>query len=131
MSAALDRARSAWGEDIPAWVEALARECDATNQARAAKRIGYSTAVVSHVLRGSYTGALSAVERAVKGALMAVTVDCPVVGTLGTDQCQQNQRAPFSSGNPLRIQLYRACRNGCAHSRLSQATGAKRAEEVA
>ncbi len=131
MTAALDRARAAWGDDLPAWVEALARECDATNQTLAAKRIGYTPAVVSHVLRRTYTGSLSAVERAVKGALMAATVTCPILGTLGTDVCQTHQKAGFSSGNPLRVQLWRACRNGCAHSRLSPATGAKRAEEVA
>lgn len=130
MSAALDRARAAWG-DLPAWVEALARECDATNQARAAKRIGYSAAAVSQTLSATYKGDLSAVQRAVEGALMAATVACPVVGPLGTDQCQQNQRTPFSAANPLRIQLYRACRNGCAHSRLISHSGAARAEEVA
>ncbi len=131
MTAALDRARAAWGDDLPAWVEALARECDATNQTRAAKRLGYSAAAVSQTLTATYKGNLKAIQKAAEGALMAATVVCPVLGILGTDQCRSHQRAPFSSGNPLRIQLYRACRNGCAHSRLSQATGAARAEEVA
>lgn len=131
MSAALDRARAAWGENFPAWVEVLARECDKTNQGRAAKRIGYSTAVVSHVLRASYTGDLSAVERAVKGALMALSVDCPILGTVGTEVCEQHQRARISTGNPLRIALYHACRDGCPHSRLTPHTGASSAEEVA
>lgn len=124
------RARAAWG-DLPAWVEALARECDGTNQARAARRIGYSAAAVSQTLSATYKGDLNAVQRAVEGALMAATVACPVLGLLGTDLCQQHQRAPFSAANPLRIQLYRACRNGCAHSRLSHTTGTARAEEVA
>jgi hypothetical protein len=132
MTAALDRARAAWGAGLPAWVEALAVEADATNQARAARRIGYSAAAISQTLSATYKGDLTAVQRAVEGALMAATVNCPILGTLGTDVCQQHQKAGFSSGNPLRIQLYSACRNGCPHSRLSPPTGASDApKEVA
>jgi hypothetical protein len=114
---ALDRARAAWGADVPAWVEALARACDGSSQSRVAKRIGYSAATLSYVLNFRYSGDLGAVEQAVKGALMAETVNCPVVGELASDACLGHQKAPWAPHNPQRIAFFRACRAGCPHSR--------------
>lgn len=115
----LERARAAWGGTAPAWVEALALACDGSTQSQVAQRIGYSPTVVSQTLSNQYNGDLTAVQTAVEGAFMGATVGCPVLGSLGADLCQQHQRAGFSSANPLRVQLYRACRSGCAHSRLT------------
>jgi hypothetical protein len=115
----LERSRAAWGGTPPAWIEALALACDAATQNQVAQRIGYSPTVVSQTLSNVYVGDLTAVQTAVEGALMGATVACPVLGSLGSDLCQQHQRAGFSSTNPLRIQLYRACRSGCAQSRLT------------
>jgi hypothetical protein len=115
---ALDRAMSAWGETVPDWVQALAQECDRTNQTLVARQLSYSSAVVSNVISAKYAGNLVAVEQAVRGALMKATVHCPVVGELGADTCNTHQRAPWSPHNPQRIQFYRACRGGCAHSRI-------------
>lgn len=117
---ALDRARAAFGEALPDWVEVLAREADRTSQNAVAVRIKYSAATVSHVLKAAYKGDITAVEQSVRGALMAVTVHCPVVGDLATDLCLRHQRAPWAPHNPQRIQFYRACRSGCRHSRLKE-----------
>ena len=114
----LARARAAWGEAIPAWVEVLAEECDRTSQARAGDRIGRSAGLVCNTLKGCYTGDLKAVEQLVRGALMAETVACPVVGELATDTCLSHQRAPWAPHNPSRIRFYRACRGVCPHSRV-------------
>ncbi|BAE49253.1 hypothetical protein [Paramagnetospirillum magneticum] len=115
---ALGRARLAWGDDMPAWIEALARACDEASQKKVAARVGYSPATLSYVLNARYTGDLGAVEQAVKGALMAETVNCPVVGELACDACLVHQRAPWAPHNPQRIAFYRACRAGCPNSRI-------------
>ena len=104
------------------WIEILAAECARTSQKRAANLIGYSTPTVNQVLKGTYNkgrkGGMSAGELAVKGALMRMTVDCPVIGALPANRCLEYQRLPFAATNPQRVQLYRACRSGCPHSRL-------------
>lgn len=115
---ALARAKAAWGEAIPDWVTALAEACDRESQNAVAKRLDYSAAAVSTVIGNKYGGALTAVEQAVRGALMSATVACPVMGELPADACNSHQRAPWAPHNPQRIKFYRACRSGCPHSRL-------------
>lgn len=60
---AAETVRAAWGEEAPDWVVILAEECDRTSQKAAAQQINYSPAVVSTVLKGTYKGDLTAVER--------------------------------------------------------------------
>ncbi|CUW41104.1 putative transcriptional regulator [Magnetospirillum sp. XM-1] len=115
---AIARARAAWGESIPAWVLALAEECDRTSAKRAATLVQYSPATVSYVLSNTYRGDLAKVEQVVRGRLMAATVACPLVGDLATDLCMRHQSAEWSPHNPQRIAFYRACRAGCPHSRI-------------
>ena len=92
------------------WIDALRAACDASTQVTVARRIGYSAAVVSQVLKGTYAGDLGRVEGAVRGALMSETVDCPVLGEIRRDACLRNQRATFSAnGDPLRRALRGTC----------------------
>lgn len=121
---ALARAQAAWGNP-PDWVRALADACDRATQTEVAKRIGRSAALVSNVLTAKYKGDLTAVEQVVRGALMNGVVDCPVVGELASDTCDQHQKAKWSPINPQRIAFYRACRAGCPHSRLASNGGQK------
>ncbi|MEX2480236.1 MAG: transcriptional regulator [Gammaproteobacteria bacterium] len=118
--ASLANARAAWGEAIPEWIVRLAEAADQSSQTRIAKRLGYSGSVVSQVIRHSYKGDYGAVEQAVKGAFMAETVDCPVLGELASDTCGRHQRHArhFSAGSSMRVALYRTCRGDCPHSRL-------------
>lgn len=115
----VEKARAAYG-DVPDWVEELAAEATATSLKAAAKRIGYSDAVLSHVFSGSYSGDLARVEEKVRGALMGVTVMCPVLGEIGRDHCLDQQKMPFSATSSIRSKLYRACRSGCPHSRIKE-----------
>lgn len=112
------KARAAWGEALPDWIAALAAAADRLGGKAVADRIGFSRATVSLVVNNKWSRDLTAVERAVRGALMAETVDCPVVGAIGTDLCGQHQKAPWAPHNPQRIQFYRACRGGCPHSSI-------------
>lgn len=113
---AATRARDNWGE-APDWVLALATYSDAHSQNKAGKLIGYSGATVCLVLGNSYPGDMATVEKAVRGALMNETVDCPVLGEIPANRCLKNQQLAFSSANAQRIQLYKACHGGCPHNK--------------
>lgn len=93
------------------WVRELREACAAkdSSQAAVARRIGYSTTVVNQVLKGTYKGDLTSVQRAVEGALMGATVECPVLGELSRQRCIEYQRAGFRITNPMRVALSRAC----------------------
>ena len=102
------------------WIDTLRAEAERTSQGRTGTKIGYSATVVSRVLAGDYRGDLGSVEASVRGALMGESVDCPVIGDLPRNRCIEHQRREFAATNPMRVQLYRACRGGCRHSRLEE-----------
>lgn len=114
------KARAAYGDALPDWVEELAIEATNTSAVSAAKKIGYSAGLISHVFSNRYKGDLIAVEQKVRGALMGMTVICPILGEIGRDLCLDNQKKPFSATSSIRSKLYRACRSGCPHSRLKE-----------
>ena len=105
------------------WFEALKREVDRTSQAQAADRIGVNKAYVSLVLSGrDFPGRIDRFIASVEGALLHQTVMCPVTGEISKHLCQQHQAQPWSNVNPMRVRLFRACRNGCPHSTLGKPT---------
>lgn len=101
-----------------AWLDVLRRACEKNSQAAVARRLGLSPATVNQVLKGSYKGSLRAVEERVRGALMGLTVDCPILGDIRRNVCLDWQAKPFAATNEQRVMLYRACRSGCPHSKL-------------
>lgn len=98
------------------WLTVLRETCETSTQAAVAKRIGYSPGTVNQVLKGVYPGDSNAVRKAVEGALMGLTVDCPVVGDMPRNRCLDFQRRNFSATNHLRVQLANACPT-CQHRR--------------
>lgn len=115
------KAAASWGEHMPPWVVALAEACNSTTQTAVAKRLGYSSTVVSLVLSNNYgNGDIARIEQMVRGALMAETVSCPRLGGIARNDCLEWQAKPFAPTSTHRVEMYRACRNGCAHSRLVQ-----------
>jgi hypothetical protein len=108
-----DRVVTAWGKAAPQWVLSLARICDRTSQARAAKAIGYSGPVVNQVLMNTYRGNLAAVQKAVEGAFQNAEVQCPVMGAIKANKCISEQRIPLRGTNAQRIAIWNACRDGC------------------
>ena len=123
LGVSLSGARAAWGTSLPDWVETLAAMADASSQGKAGRDIGYSGSVVNAVLKGVYNGDLEAVEKAVRGRFMKATVMCPVLGEIAANQCLEHQKRAmqFSAASSLRVQLARACRGGCPHSRIGRA----------
>lgn len=100
------------------WLQELERQCAASSQGKVAKVLGISRAAVSQILSGKYPGDLRAMESRVRGAYMQGVVQCPVLGELSSKDCQDWQRKPFAATNPTRVQMYRACRDGCPNSSL-------------
>lgn len=116
----LAKASAAWGKQMPDWVEQLAQEANRITAAKAAKRIGYSGAVLSHVFSNNYPGDIARVEAKVRGALMSATVSCPVLGEIGLDHCLDQQKMKNTGASSIRAKLHRACRAGCPNSRIAQ-----------
>ena len=112
---------SAWGDDAPDWLRRLAEECDRTSQSVAASRIGYSNGLISSLLKNKYKGDLCAVEKAVRGALMAEILHCPGLNhDIATNDCLdwQKRARKLSTASPLNVQMFRACRGDCPHTRI-------------
>jgi hypothetical protein len=113
----VERARAAWGEDAPAWVMSLARECAASSQNKVAGLMGWSGSAISQVLKRQYPGDLNAVEDSFQGAFEGAVIDCPATGTMPTNECRswREKSRQLSSHNPERVKMYRAC-SRCARN---------------
>ena len=96
---------------VPDWIDCLADECAASNQSAVARRLSISPSIVSTVLRNKYPGDVDAVETAVRGAYMNASLDCPALGSIPADECQQWRRKSrkFNNANSLRVRMFRAC----------------------
>ena len=112
----MDKAIAAWGPQAPAWVRLLAEACDADSLRKVAVKLDVSPASISLAI-GNKRENLEFIRERVEQRLMAIQVGCPVLGEISGDRCLQEQARPYSSANPLRIQIFRACRNGCPHYR--------------
>lgn len=119
-TAARHRAMTAWGEELPTWVLALATACDDTSQRRVADTIGYSPATVSLVIRNSYRGDMARVEQAVRGAFMGGTVSCPGLRQeMPSNDCVAWQRKPYDGSNHQTVRMFQACRS-CANRKMEE-----------
>lgn len=113
------RAKEGW-DTPPDWIVALADACQARTQAGVARRLGVSGSQISQALANRYPSPLDRLEQMVRGALMGAVVDCPVLGEIGRDQCLAEQAKDFTFSSSVRTRLHRACRSGCANSRLGK-----------
>ncbi|MFO1421212.1 MAG: helix-turn-helix transcriptional regulator [Candidatus Competibacteraceae bacterium] len=104
------------------WLDVLRDRCERTSQADVARRLGVSAALVNQAVRGLYKGDLERLQTLVEGVLSGQTVTCPVIGPLLKNKCLEHQERErrFATANPLKAQLYRACRSGCPHSKLTR-----------
>lgn len=111
---------------VPAWLAALQQAVKSSSLAAVAKRLGVSRTMVSQVCNQKYPGDLERVQKLVEGVYLSCTVQCPILGEIRQDQCLEHQNRRSVSSNPLYIQVYKACRSGCPHSRLSEEKQLKR-----
>jgi transcriptional regulator with XRE-family HTH domain len=99
------------------WLDVLRAECERGSQSQVARRLGVSVTMVSLVLKGTYNGNLRRIEVLVRGTLMGDELECPVLGRISVRRCLDEQARPFAVTNPQRVEVWRACRNGCPNRR--------------
>lgn len=115
------KARERWGE-APDWILVLAELVDQHGLKGAEKRIGAGASTISQVLSNNYRGVIGNIEARVRGALMGMTVDCPIKGEMRRDVCLEWQGKPFAPTSSDRARMYHACRSGCPHSKHTAKT---------
>lgn len=110
------------GEDQE-WLRILRARCAKTSQTRVAEELrqrgGFpSPTVINQVLQDKYPSdkGRERLRDLVRGRYMGVTVNCPVLAEIGLDKCAWWQVQPRLAINPLRTQMYRACRD-CPNNR--------------
>lgn len=110
----LETARAAWGAAIPDWIEVLALECGRSSQIDVARKLGRSGAVISQVLRKVYGADTRLIEERVRGVFLDARVPCPALVEVPLQDCQdwREKGRTWALGNPMRVQMYRAC-NRC------------------
>lgn len=107
------------GDDAVDWRAELKRRAAEVGQRKLANLIGYSASTINQVIAGTYKGDVSAVRRAVEGALMREHVACPALGQdIGANDCLKFQRMPLAATHPARARLHRTCPT-CPHNRQS------------
>ncbi|WP_316191287.1 MULTISPECIES: transcriptional regulator [unclassified Bradyrhizobium] len=121
----LDKAKQAWGEPLPNWVQALAEEADRTSGQKVAARLGYSNSTISYVIANKYPGDVDGVAEKVRGALLGAKVMCPVFGEMDRDYCLDQQKIGNTGASSVRARLYRHCRGlggveKCPNSRIPE-----------
>lgn len=114
----VEKVQLSWGRQAPDWIITLAEQCNKSSQSAVAKELAYSAATISQILSNNYRGDVGRVKEMVSGRYMAATVDCPMLGELGRNTCLDWQKKPYAPTSSHRVQMYRACRAGCAFSSL-------------
>ena len=84
-------------------------------QAEIARRLGVNEGTISNALKGRYIGNVDKLAERIRGELLNKTVVCPVLGEISTRICQDERNKPFHTANPVRVQLWRACKV-CKHN---------------
>ncbi|MEW6490805.1 MAG: transcriptional regulator [Thermodesulfobacteriota bacterium] len=79
-------------------------------QGAVAEALGYSRSTISECYGGTYKGDPGRVLRRAEEVYSAATVACPVLGEVRVGECAEHRRRPFAATNPMRVALYRACR---------------------
>ncbi len=74
----VDKARRAWGGDLPEWVSILARACDAANQREVGAKLDRSSGYISRIINRTYAGSYEEAEQLVRSRLGAAVVTCPI-----------------------------------------------------
>lgn len=114
-----EKAEAAWGTPLPDWIEKLATACDGKGLRKTAADLSVSPAIVSLAIRRG-RAKLDFIRSRVEHLLGISIIPCPVLGLISRKECRDNQQKPFSSINPIEVQLFRSCRGSCLYSELKR-----------
>ncbi len=115
-----EKAEAAWGATLPDWIEKLATACDGKGLRKTAADLSVSPAIVSLAIRNRHHASLDYIQNRVEHILGISIIPCPVLGLISRKDCQSNQQKPFSSINPVEVQLFRSCRGTCLYNELKK-----------
>lgn len=87
--------------------EAVERE---GSQIKVGKILGYSATTISQALSGTYGGSLDGLLTRVEEVYGTRIVACPILGEIQLPRCVAERRTPFSTANPHRVRMFRACK---------------------
>lgn len=90
-------------------------------QAEIARKLDVSDSTISNALKGRYIGNVDALAERIRGELLNQTVRCPILGEITSRICQDERKKPFHTANPMRVQLWRACKT-CPHNPASNSS---------
>ncbi len=85
------------------------------SQVEIARKLDVSDSTISNALKGRYIGNVDALAERIRGELLNQTVRCPILGEITSRICQDERKKPFHTANPMRVQLWRACKV-CPHN---------------
>lgn len=107
----MEVAREGWANAVPDWIEALVMACDQSSQAKVAKRLGYTGAVVSQVIRNSYPARHDGIEERVRAIYLGGVVACPALGQISSEACLnwRDMAGKLTSSSPAIVRMFRAC----------------------
>jgi transcriptional regulator with XRE-family HTH domain len=97
-------------------LELLRRMVAETSQARVAREIGMSPAAINQAVQGKYQGDVEKLLTRVAERYGAETTVCPVLGEITLGRCADERKRPFAASSPLRVRIYRACKQ-CDNNR--------------
>lgn len=98
---------------LPADVLAiLQKQSERLTQPQMAEALNISTAYVNQALQDKFRGNVDRFAARVRGLWGGSTVSCPVLGSINTKVCQDEQIKAKSAAftNPLRVAVARACK---------------------
>ncbi|MEM6726905.1 MAG: hypothetical protein AAF618_00270 [Pseudomonadota bacterium] len=111
----MEEARRAWrenaGQEMPEWVAVMITACEASSQAKVARRLGVTGGALSQITFAKYQANLAAMEDRVRAVLMATDVECPVLRQISSADCLEWRREvrTLTSTHPIHIRMHRAC----------------------
>ncbi len=83
----LEKARIAWGDDLPDYIAVLATRCDETTQRAAGRIVGFPSSTVSKLINRKYGARYDELEIQIRRTLMNVPVACPTFGEIPLASC--------------------------------------------
>lgn len=121
---AMDKAKAAWGNEVPDWVICLADASDKSSMSAISRKIGLSVTVISQGINNKYgadgKGNIQTLISAVETHLMSAEIFCPAIGeSILRADCEMWQKSAINAGgsNPARHMMAQQCRR-CPNSKI-------------
>lgn len=93
------------------WIDDLRGAVEHLGTTVVARRMGCSPATIHQICRNQYnTGTLGKWQARFEAEFGEGQLACPVLGEIDRSECKRHRVRPFGATNPVRVQLYHACR---------------------